>query len=98
MPLGGGDRRRWQSKMNPIEPKYLTGETILSGDIIEYDGEMGEVDFTITKDSQDWDTYWNKLGEGVMLKVPSFGSVYIPFLDEDLKLISRKATALKENG
>jgi hypothetical protein len=72
------------------EPKYLSGELILSGDQIKYDGEDGEVEFTITKESSDWDSYWDKLGEGVMLKVPSFGSVYVPFHDEDLEFVSRK--------
>jgi hypothetical protein len=84
--------------MSSIEPKYLTGEIILSGDRIKYDGEMGEVDFTITRESNDWDTYWNQLGEGVMIKVPSFGSVYVPFSDEDLEFISRKGDASSGNG
>lgn len=88
----------WQSRMISIEPKYSTGEIILSGDRIKYEGEMGEVDFTITRESNDWYTYWNELGEGVMLKVPSFGSVYVPFSDEDLEFISRKGDVLSENG
>lgn len=83
--------------MSSIEPKYSTGETIFSGDRIKYNGEMGEVDFIITRKSNDWNTYWKELGEGVMLKVPSFGSVYVPFSDEDLEFISRKDDASSGN-
>lgn len=47
------------------------------------------VDFVIIDQSPDWNSYWNKLGQGVMLKVPSFGSVYVPFEDEGLEFVSR---------
>jgi hypothetical protein len=76
-------------------PKYLSGEKILKRDHIKYDGENGEVDFTITEDSPDWDSYWCDLDVGVMLKVPSFGLVYVPFDDEHLKFISRESDTLK---
>jgi hypothetical protein len=75
--------------MSDKSPKYLSGEMILKGDHINYNGESGEVDYTITDESRDWDSYWSELGVGVMLKVPSFGSVYVPFEDEDLEFISR---------
>lgn len=66
---------------------------ILKGDQIKYDGENGEVDYTITEDSPDWDSYWDDLGVGVMLKVPSFGLVYVPFEDEHLEFVSRASEA-----
>ncbi len=75
--------------MNQNIPKYLTGQTVLSGDLIKYSGEDGVVDFVITNQSPDWDSYWNELGQGIMLKVPSFGSVYVPFEDEELEFVSR---------
>jgi hypothetical protein len=83
--------------MNDKTPKYATGQIILCGDLIKYDGENGEVDFIITNDSPDWLSYWNELGEGVMLKVPSFGSVYVPFTDEDLEFISRRSDDIDEH-
>ena len=78
-------------------PKYLSGERILKGDHIKYMGESGEVDFTITEESPDWDSYWCDLDCGVMLKMPSFELVYVPFDDEHLEFISRKLDTLKEN-
>jgi len=75
--------------MAPIIPRYLTGQKILKGDRIKYVGEDGIVDFVITDKAADWESYWNKLGQGVMLKVPSFGRVYVPFDDEDLEFASR---------
>lgn len=79
-------------------PKYLSGERILKDDHIKYEGENGEVDFTITEESPDWNSYWSDLDVGVMLKVPSFGLVYFPFDDEHLEFISRKSNVLRENG
>jgi signal peptidase I len=92
------ERCRWQSKMRAKEPKYSSGEIILRGDRIRYNGENGEVDFIITEESPDWDSYWHDLGEGVMLKVPSFGSVYVPFLDGELEFISRFSEKIAEDG
>ena len=84
--------------MSVKDPKYSSGEIIIRGDRIKYNGENGEVDFIITEESPDWDSYWHNLGEGVMLKVPSFGSVYVPFSDEELDFISRNPEKIAENG
>lgn len=77
--------------MAKTTPKYLSGEKILRGDHIKYDGENGEVEFTITEESPDWDSFWCDLDVGVMLKVPTFGSVYVPFIDEHLEFVSRSS-------
>ena len=71
------------------KPKYRSGEKIVAGDNINYSGENGTVDYVVTKEYPNWETYWKDLGPGAMLSVPSFGSVYVPFDDEDLFFISR---------
>ena len=38
-------------------PKYSSGEIILSRDHIKYDSEDGEVEYTVTKESPEWDSY-----------------------------------------
>ncbi len=73
------------------EPKYRSGEKIVAGDNINYSGENGYVDFVVTQEYPNWETYWKDLGQGAMLSVPSFGSVYVPFDDGDLIFISRKS-------
>lgn len=78
--------------MKSSSPKYSISESIQSGDNIKYAGETGTVDLVITNKAEDWDTYWKELGEGVMLKVPSYKNVYVPFDDEDLEFVSRKET------
>ncbi|MEN8188440.1 MAG: hypothetical protein ABFS19_01240 [Thermodesulfobacteriota bacterium] len=75
--------------MSTAEPIYSSGETILSGDHITFEGESGLVEYVITPDHPQWDSYWKDLGTGVMLSVPSFGSVYVPFDDNGLLFISR---------
>jgi hypothetical protein len=70
-------------------PRYSTGQSIHSGDLIKFSGEDGIVDFVITDQSPGWDSYWKELGQGIMLKVPSFGTVYVSFDDENLEFLSR---------
>jgi hypothetical protein len=74
--------------MNHLKPQYSTGEIIQPRDCITLDDESGTVEFVVTQDHPEWKSYWKDLGPGVM-PVPSFGSVYVPFDDEDLSFISR---------
>src|SRR4029077_13500044 len=74
--------------------QYLTGETILSGDIVEYHGDRGEVEFVVGgltgEPGNDW--HFRTNGPGVMVLEPKhFGRVYINDLegDEDLVFVSR---------
>ncbi len=78
--------------MSPTIPAYPSGEEIIIGDKIKFSGEEGQVEFVVTANYPNWDTYWKDLGQGVMLAVPSFGSVYAPFNDGDLEFISRANT------
>jgi hypothetical protein len=43
--------------MSAKELKYSSGETIIRGDRISYNGENGEVDSTITEESPDWNSF-----------------------------------------
>lgn len=77
-----------------VELKYLTGETALPGDIVEYHGDRGHVEFVVgglTGDA-DNDRHFQSTGPGVMVIEPKhFGRVYIIDLehDEDLVFVSR---------
>jgi len=71
------------------EAKYLCGEIIQKGDHIKYDEENGIVDFIVTSDNPQWESYWKDLGEGVMLLLPTFGSLYVPTGDKELVFVSR---------
>jgi hypothetical protein len=79
--------------------QYLTGETILPGDIVEYHGDRGQVEFVVSgltgDPGNDW--HFRTNGPGVMVLEPKqFGRVYINDLedDEDLVFVSR-ASAVK---
>ncbi len=45
----------------------------------EHDHEpTGVVEFVITSDHEDWETYWRDLEEGAMLLHPDYGRIYVP--------------------
>lgn len=77
-----------------VDLKYLSGETVLPGDIVEYHGDRGQVEVVVrglTGDAaNDW--HFKTNGPGVMVLEPKhFGRVYITDLegDEDLVFVSR---------
>ena len=80
--------------MDHEKPKYSSGELILQGDKITFNDEKGFVEFVVTSEHSQWETYWKNLGSGIMLSVPSFGSVFISMDDDELSFVSRK----QENG
>jgi hypothetical protein len=70
--------------------QYRTGEVILPGDVVEYFGDRGHVEFVVkdpTDDpSLDWHLQTN--GPGVMVIEPKhFGRVYITDVEDDEKLV-----------
>ena len=63
---------------------YKSGLVIELKDHVIYDGSEGVIELIITADDDDWDSYWHKHGEGIMIKCPKYGRVYVPFDDEEL--------------
>jgi len=72
--------------------KYSSGEEISTGDSVEYRGETGHVEFVVTGEDPSYAWYYEKFpGGGVMLALPSFGSLFLGIddIDEDLAFRSR---------
>jgi hypothetical protein len=74
--------------------KYQTGEEILRGDRVTYDGNAGVVELVVEvltgKPEEDWllETH----GAGIMVAEPKvFGRVYLgaPYEEEDLHFVGR---------
>ena len=70
-------------------PHYQSGEAICVGDIVKLGDHEGVVEEIITCQSDDWEQYWKNLGEGVMLKSPTFGRVYVELHDTELVFVRR---------
>ena len=74
-------------------PHYVSGEPILAGDVIEYFGDRGHVEFAVSSESRGQDLEWflATYGQGVMLQVPSMGRVFLleESLDDSLRFASR---------
>jgi hypothetical protein len=68
-------------------PRY--GAPIRPKDRVRFSEWDGTVELIITRDSPDWEGYWKKFGEGVMLNGPAFGRVYTKFDADDLNFVSR---------
>ena len=73
---------------------YQSGEEMKKGDLITYGGKPGVVEFVVTGKSGDpeMDWYIDEDPEGgVMVKVESFGNIFLPETDteEDLIFVSR---------
>ena len=76
--------------------QYRTGEIILAGDVVEYHGDRGYVEFVVNGPTGDpeMDWYFRTNGTGVMVVEPKqCGRVYITGIenDEDLALVCRAA-------
>ena len=72
-------------------PKYSSGEKIDIGDLVRYDESEGTIELIVTPESPDWESYWHELGQGVMVKCPKYGRVFVPFDDEHLEFIKKAA-------
>ena len=72
-------------------PAYTSGEDIRPGDDILYHGERGKVEFVTVSDNPNTDWYVKQYGGGCMIRVPSFGRVFVaaPYEDEDLEFLER---------
>jgi len=72
-------------------PTYTSGEDIRPGDDILYHGERGKVEFVAMSDDPNTDWYFKQYGGGCMIRVRSFGRVFVarPDQDEDLEFIER---------
>jgi uncharacterized protein DUF4279 len=74
--------------------QYRTGELILAGDVVEYHGDRGHVEYVVNGPTGHSEMDWNfrTNGTGVMVIEPKhFGRVYITDIenDEDLVFVSR---------
>jgi hypothetical protein len=73
--------------------RYRSGEAVLAGDRITYDGEAGEVELVVSgDDSTDWFVQEYGPDGGLMFLLPSFGRLFLPGADvedwhEDLCLV-----------
>jgi hypothetical protein len=82
--------------------RYETGEEVTKDDRVTYRGESGHVEFVVSGDDPtDW--YVQRFGEGggLMLRLPSFGSLFLAFSDGDdwldgLEFVGRKLTGSRE--
>lgn len=73
------------------EPKYVTGERILIGDVVTIGNWEGTVEEIVLEGCPLWDEYWKDVtGEGVMLVGPKFGRLFNRFDDEELILVHRR--------
>jgi hypothetical protein len=72
-------------------PTYTSGEDIRPGDDILYHGERGKVEFVAMSDDPNTDWYVKQYGGGCMIRVRSFGCVFVarPDEDEDLEFLER---------
>lgn len=74
---------------------YHAGKDIRTGDLINYAGSPGNVDFVVSEPTgdaaMDWYLKENSRG-GVMIVAEGYGSVFLPDpeQEEDLDLVSRK--------
>ena len=72
--------------------KYCTGELIFPGDVVEYHGDRGHVEYVVNGPTGDSEMDWNfrTNGTGVMAIEPKhFGRVTDIENDEDLVFVSR---------
>ena len=70
--------------------QYRTGEVILPGDVVEYFGDPGHVEYVVNgpagNSEMDWNLQTN--GTGVMVIEPKhFGRVYITDIENDQHLV-----------
>jgi len=72
--------------------RYRTGEEVLAGDIVQYGGEKGVVDFVAAEGAAGYEWFVEQLPPhgGVMIEVQRFGSIFTdPMTDEDLTFLAR---------
>ncbi len=68
--------------------RYSSGEDIIEGDSIRYQGEAGHVEFVATGDNPAYAWYLEEFpGGGVMIATPSFGSLFLGVEDIDEALV-----------
>jgi hypothetical protein len=75
--------------------RYPSGQEIHTGDCVLYDGVECVVEHVADPETQPEDWHVTKLGGGVMLKdCEVFGRVFVPlpFADEELELLRRRAS------
>lgn len=74
--------------------RYKSGEEIKQGDRVHYNSEAGEVEFVAASLGSDVALNWyvEEYGGGVMLRLPSMGSLFItdPQDTTELVLVSRR--------
>jgi hypothetical protein len=73
---------------------YKSGDEVRAGDCVTYLSESGEVEFVIAEKCGDAEMDWyidRFPGGGVMLSLPSFGSLFLgrDDLDDHLDFVSR---------
>ena len=76
--------------------QYASGQPIMAGDRVRYDGELGAVEFVVDQASSGSETEWylRTLGPGVMVAEPKvFGHVYVTELDERLAFVARQSNS-----
>ena len=74
--------------------QYESGQPIMAGDQVRYDGELGQIEFVVEQASSVLETAWyfRTLGPGVMIAEPKvFGHVYVTEFDGRLVLVARQA-------
>ena len=73
---------------------YESGQAIMAGDKVRYQGELGEIEFVVEQASSqpETDWYFRTLGSGVMIAEPKvFGHVYVTECDARLVFVARRA-------
>ncbi len=72
--------------------RYCTGEEVLAGDIVDYAGEKGTVEFVAVDGTPEYEWYVQQFPPhgGAMIRVQPFGSLFSnPANDEDLTFVAR---------
>jgi hypothetical protein len=73
-----------------------SGQPIMPGDQVRYDGELGQIEFVVEQTSSVLETAWylRTLGPGVMIAEPKvFGHVYVTEFDERLAFVARQGAS-----
>jgi hypothetical protein len=77
-----------------VSLRYQSGDVVMVGDKVRYQGELGEIEFVVELGSDDPKTSWylQTQGPGVMIAEPKvFGRVYVNELDGRLVLVARRS-------
>ena len=68
--------------------KYSSGEEIVPGDSLQYEGESGHVEFVVTGEDPAYAWYFERFpGGGVMIATPTFGCLFLGVDDLDATLV-----------